>query len=125
MITINTKGKAEILANRIADTIRGNVISDWIIDGEDDITLSNAQWRHKSWMRIKMSQTNNRQLYVAMIGSANAFITGPMYAVYHSKYVEMLLRYFDTEIENFVVSSALTTGVDECMNMSITQIRVK
>lgn len=121
MITINTKGKADLVAKRIINTMRSQIILDWIIDDEDDMTLSNIQWRNKSWMRIKKSR-NNKQLYVAMIGSAANNITSPMYAVYHSKFIEMLLRYFDTEIETFEVSSALIVGVDECMNMAIAQL---
>ena len=116
MIVVYTRGKASVLAKHIIEALRKNSIPEWIIDSENDLTLSNVQWRHKSWMRIKYLSTNDQILQFAMIGPASTYITSDLYADFHSKLAEMLLKNFDTEIQSIDISSALTVGVDESVN---------
>ena len=119
MITITTRTSANILASKIIETMQKDTITDWVIDSENDMTLTNIVWRNRSWMHIEKSNAGEKKLIISIIGPANVFITNDVYAVFHSRFIEMLLKNFDEEIIRFEISSALTSGVDKCINMQI------
>ena len=119
MITITTRVSADNLAKKIIETMRKDTIAGWVIDSENDMTLTSISWRNKSWMHIVMPKVGETDLTISIIGPANIFITNEVYAVYHSRFLEMLLRNFDRDILKFEVSSALTAGIDKCLNMQI------
>ena len=86
-------------------------IDTWIVDNEGDFTHIPPQWREKAWLRRSTSMNKN-ELVFGIIGRKDMEMSKTIYAVYHGRFVEMLLTHFDLEIEEIKVSSLLEKGID-------------
>ena len=85
-------------------------IDTWIVDSDEDFTHTPPQWREKAWLRC--SSAKERDLVFGIIGRRDMKMSKAIYAVYHGRFVEMLLTHFDSEIEEIKVSSLLEKGID-------------
>jgi hypothetical protein len=75
--------KAEIDAGKI-DT--------WRYDSDGDFSHSPDQWRHKAWLR---PSTGAGELVFKILTPTNQKMSRVVYAVYHGRFIEMLLTHFD------------------------------
>lgn len=86
-------------------------IDTWIMDNEGDFTHTPPQWREKAWLR-RSESSEEYELIFGIIGRKDMKMSKTIYAVYHGRFVEMLLTHFDMEIEEIKVSSLLENGID-------------
>ena len=103
MITITTKNAPGQLVEKINTLIKNKRITTWDIDDENDYILNIDEYRYKAWMSID-DRIEGNTLFFCIIESRKYALTKEIYAVYHCKFAEMLLEYFDTEIDNLQIT---------------------
>jgi hypothetical protein len=112
MITITTKNAPGQLVEKINTLIKNKRITTWDIDDENDYILNIDEYRYKAWMSID-DRIEGNTLFFCIIESRKYALTKEIYAVYHCKFAEMLLEYFDTEIDNLQISPLLVDRFDK------------
>ena len=104
-IIIKLKGKtAHDIVDSIDKMIESGEIRVWEKDDEGDYTHSSSQWREKSWFRRILNKDDNREIKFGIIGNKHVEMTRTLYAIYHGRFTEMLLTYFDRDIEEFRIT---------------------
>lgn len=93
------------LLRRIRSRVEDGEIGDWLCDDEGDFTLSDPRFRKRAWMRPRVE---DERLSFAILGPRGETLTRRTYGVYHARFMEMLLLYFDSEFAR-VSASALAT----------------
>lgn len=78
----------------------GHVVT-WSYDAKGDFTHSVEQWKHKAWLRPKI--TEGESLVMAIIRPQGKNISSEVYAIYHGRFIEAMLRHCD---EIFVTARA-------------------
>lgn len=109
-IHIKCKITAHDLYGLILKQVDEETVDTWMADNEGDFTHTPPQWREKAWFRC--TSANENELVFGIIGRRDMKMPKTIYAVYHGRFVEMLLTYFDLEIEEIKVSSLLEKGID-------------
>lgn len=104
IITANKVGLFDALRKRIAD----GEIPEWEVDDQGDFTYANAAWRRRAWMRPKKTTSGIR---VNIVGVQGAAVDRETYAVFHGRFLEMLLEHFDQMFEE-ATATALGTASD-------------
>lgn len=84
----------------------------WHIDSEGDYSLIDELWERKAWMTPVFDPDNPHILRYGIIGSSSYKMTKGVYGVYHGRFAEMLLTFFDTEIETLNISPLFVKDVD-------------
>lgn len=95
--TENPKG----LINKIKQAIDNNSIDTWAYDSEGDFTHNVDQWRYSAWMRPHIE---SGRIIFAILCRKDKNLSMVEYAVYHGRFVEMLLRHFDKDCQSIDVS---------------------
>lgn len=90
--------KAEIDAGRIET---------WEYDSDGDFTHSPEQWRQKAWLR---PSTGSGELVLGILGPTNQKMSRVVYAVYHGRFIEMLLTHFDLKFTKAIASALPERG---------------
>ena len=99
------------LIRKIKEAIDNKAIDTWSYDQQGDFTHETEQWARRAWIRALPE--NGRVVFYALCRrDKNMSITE--YAVYHGRFVEMLLAHFDRDCEDITVSP-LATNYD-CVN---------
>ncbi len=104
---INT---AQNLKESIFELLDQEEVDTWVMDNEGDFTLTPPQWREKAWFRC--SSSDGKELVFGIIGRRDKQMSKIIYAVYHGRFVEMLLTHFDMEIKEIRMTSLLEKGID-------------
>lgn len=112
MITIKTRNNSQFFIDKLIAFFNEKSIDTWEIDDEDDFTLSSEKYRFKAWMTIDKRLSTNT-FNICIVESKKYPMTKSIYAVYHCKFAEMLLEYFDADIERIEISSLLIDGYDK------------
>lgn len=103
-LVVKTNEPGKLLTN-IKEEIQNGNIDTWKIDNDGDYTHSPEQWCNKAWFH-EYSQDNDRNiLRFGIIGNQKRKMTSGLYAIYHARFLEMLLSYFDEMIENIQITS--------------------
>ncbi len=71
-------------------------IRTWAYDDAGDFTHTAAQWKERAWMRPRISDQGN---LIANIVAPKGGLTRDVYAVYHGRFVEMILAHFEDDVE--------------------------
>jgi len=79
-----------------------NRIKDWELDEQGDYTYANAPWKNLAWMRVRKTTSGLR---INIIGNQQGDMSDETYAVYHSRFVEMLVLYFDKFFDSALVTA--------------------
>ena len=87
-----TTDKPKTLLSTIKEAIRAGNIGDWICDSDGDFTMSSEQWKHKAWLRPRFTDEG---LTLNILTPKQTKLSKIAYAVYHARYIEMLLIHFD------------------------------
>lgn len=95
------------LVKRIKELIDNNEIDTWEYDSDGDFTHSPDQWHNHCWMHPHVTQAGEEVVF-AIIGRIHFDITTTEYAVYHGRFIEMLLSHFDTMIRSAEATSMPT-----------------
>lgn len=72
-------------------------VKTWIRDPDGDYTHFANQWEFKAWMRASVGDGS---VTFNIIGSQKFKMTREIYAVYHGRFIEMLLAHFDENFES-------------------------
>lgn len=102
-VKTNTPGT---LVENIRKKIGEHRIDTWSVDSDNDFTHNVDQWRNRAWIRHKI-ESGRVVFYVICRKDANMTIIE--YAVYHGRFVEMLLMHFDKECDAIEVSPLATS----------------
>ena len=89
------------LVDKIKESIDKKIIDTWSYDSEGDFTHSVEQWKYRAWMRPHIEKD---KVVFAVICRRDKNMTMVEYAVYHGRFVEMLLRHFDRICTSIEVS---------------------
>ncbi len=103
--TDNPKG----LLSKIKAGIDNRNIDTWTYDGDGDFTHSTEQWKNKAWLRPTIETD---RLVFGIIGRKGIAIDNCIYAIYHGRFLEMLLSHFDDSINSIEISSLLNAQYD-------------
>ena len=76
-------------------------IDTWSCDKDGDFTHNVDQWRFHAWMR---SFVESERVVFGVVGRKDKNLSVLDYAVYHGRFVEMLLRHFDKDCSDISVS---------------------
>jgi len=105
----------EMLVENIKKKIGEHRIDTWSVDSDNDFTHNVDQWRNRAWIRYKVEREFGRVVFF-VICRRDANMTIVEYAVYHGRFVEMLLTHFDRECDTIEVSP-LATNYDSVKNL--------
>jgi hypothetical protein len=97
----------ELLAN-IKGAIRAGTVETWSLDSDGDLTHSPQQWKNKAWFRPSV-ETEKVVFY--LLGQKTEKMSKEIYAIYHGRFIEMLLAHFDLKFSR-ATATALPTGRD-------------
>ena len=100
--TSNPKG----LLDKIKDYNKKRKIESWKYDADGDFTHIPEQWENKAWFRPNIE---SERLVFGLLGNKNIEMSKSLYAIYHGRFIEMLLTHFDTDISVTWPSSGKTT----------------
>lgn len=111
MITITTLNP-ECLVEKINAFIRDKRTSEWELDEENDYVLNLPDLKYKAWMTVNGNYDDGK-LKIGIIESTKYRMTKHVYSVYHCRFAELILEYFDIDISNIEISSLLVPNVDK------------
>lgn len=81
------------LYQKIKDKVNSeNPLETWSLDKDGDFTHSPPQWDKKAWLRPTIESDH---LKLRIIPPKGSHISRTTYAVYHGRFIEMLLTHFD------------------------------
>jgi hypothetical protein len=84
----------QALLEAIRLAIRQGKVETWSLDPDGDFTHSPEQWRHKAWFRPRVA---DGRIVFRILTPKNAVLSTATYAVYHGRFIEMLLAHFDSQ----------------------------
>lgn len=90
MITVETR-RPYTLVRKIRELIDERTIEKWSYDDDGDFTLNLTQWRNKAWFHAIRYKA--RKVEFVIISPAMKSISRTEYAVYHGKFIEMLIKH--------------------------------
>lgn len=94
------------LVREIKEYIDDKKITTWMYDKDGDFTHDTDQWRFNAWIRPFIEK--NRVVFgILCRNDRNLSVVD--YAIYHGRFVEMLLTHFDKQCNEIKVSSLATT----------------
>jgi hypothetical protein len=94
------------LISDINDKIKKSNIDTWSVDDEGDYTHTAIQWKNRAWFH-PIFETD--RVVFAIWGRVSENLSVVDYAIYHGRFVEMLLSHFDNECNNIEVTSLATS----------------
>ena len=97
------------LVREIKEYIDDKKITTWTYDKDGDFTHDTDQWRFRAWIRASIEE--NRVVF-GIIGRNDRDLTIVDYAIYHGRFVEMLLTNFDKLCDEIKVSPLATPHYD-------------
>jgi hypothetical protein len=105
-VTVYTSNPSGLL-QAIQLAARSGTIETWSVDQEGDFTHSPEQWRFKAWFRPKLSSDS---IVFRILTPQNTTMKKATYAVYHGRFIEMLLAHFDEQFQRAVASALPAEG---------------
>lgn len=94
------------LVENIKKKIDEHKIDTWSVDSDNDFTHDVDQWRKKAWIRYRIEAG---RVVFFIVGRKGFDMTIVEYAVYHGRFVEMLLAHFNKECDAIEVSPLATS----------------
>jgi hypothetical protein len=85
-------------------------IATWSYDKDGDFTHTPDQWVKKAWLRPTI--TERQRLTLSIIPPKEMKISSEVYAVYHGRFIEAMLRHCDSLFSN-ACASAMPEGDDD------------
>lgn len=95
------------LLQSIKSAISEAKVETWSTDADGDFTHSPEQWRLKAWFRPKIADD---RLVFRILSPKNVRMSRVTYAVYHGRFIEMLLNHFDTKFQRAIATALPTEG---------------
>jgi hypothetical protein len=107
LITFSTTTPNALLA-AIKKAIDDKKVTTWS-HNQGYFTHTPPQWINKAWLQPVVDAAVG--LRFAIVHPNNGIVTSENYAVYHGRFVEMMLAHFDSEFTN-ATSTAMPTAFD-------------
>src|SRR5258705_7841704 len=92
VIHFETKTPKKLLA-AYKKAIDDGHVDTWSYDEDGDFTHTAEQWDRKAWLRPKIEQGTKLVFYI--LEPKDAEITSAVYAIYHGRFIESMLRHCD------------------------------
>ncbi len=109
-VIIKTSKPSELLA-AIKKSIDTKKIETWSYDSDGDFTHTPEQWKNKAWLRVRPSASGT-ELKFGIIGRKDIKLSKLIYAVYHGRFIEMLLTHFDNDFSEANATASAISGID-------------
>lgn len=85
----------------------GKVVT-WSYDKDGDFTHTPPQWKNQAWLRPSIDPG---RLTLTFLGNAKLVTSKEAYAIYHGRFIEMMLAHFDKQFSSGS-ASALPSAMD-------------
>src|SRR5262249_54779560 len=95
---------AEALRRGILERLDQRTVEGWESDGES-LTLTDPKWAGKAWVR---AFPEPGRLVLGLVPSEGGAMTDGVYAAYHGRLVELLLRLFRELVSSVQVTGPVT-----------------
>lgn len=95
-------GNPNKLINDINEKIKNTAIDTWSVDRDGDYTHTAQQWQYHAWIHPIIEPG---RVVFAILGRTSENLSVIDYAIYHGRFVEMLLAHFDQQCISIEVSS--------------------
>jgi hypothetical protein len=105
-ITVFTSKPRVLLAN-VKAQIASKKIRTWSVDEVSDFTHTPPQWLKKAWLRPKVLTD---KLVFTILPPKNTKMSSEIYAIYHGRFIEMLLQHVDLEFSSASASALPVAG---------------
>jgi hypothetical protein len=92
-VIVLTKDPAGLLASIKAEMGKGSVVT-WSVDTDGDFTHTPTQWAYTAWLRPSIQP--DRLVFVVLTPQGKK-LGVETYAIYHGRFIEMLLAHFDSK----------------------------
>lgn len=102
-IIINTD-TPQTLLDEIRKAIDSDQVITWQYDENNDFTHASDQYADLAWLRPRIYE---RELRFGIIGRKDHVLTDVEYGVYHGRFIEMLLMYFDKRFTAVTATATL------------------
>ena len=106
-LVVYTQNPAGLLA-AIKKAINDRRVVTWEFDSDGDFTHTPQQWRNRAWMCPTLLQG---ALRFNILGTRQQPMSKEDYAVYHGRFLEMLMAHFDKDFST-ASATALATAED-------------
>lgn len=93
------------LVQRIKDGINEHKIATWLCDSDGDFTHDTDQWRHHAWISPLVEEG---RVVFRILCRKDKDLSVMDYAIYHGRFVEMLLVHFDNTCKDIEVTPLAT-----------------
>lgn len=88
-VYLNTTDPQRLLTAFKNGIDRGQIVT-WSKDSDGDFTHTPDQWINKAWLRPRIE---NGRLALYIVGRQNAAMPLEVYAVYHGRFIEAMIRH--------------------------------
>ena len=103
-IIVKTNDPSELL-KLIRNAIDDKKVETWLYDSDGDFSHTPAQWKYKAWLRPKIYAG---ELRLGIIKQKDVDLSTLYYAVYHGRFIEMLLTHFDKKFSSTLATAQKT-----------------
>jgi len=109
LITFDTTTPKALLTAVKAAIDTGKVVT-WTYNADGYFTHSPDQWKGKAWLLPSIVEGTGLQF--GIVRPKNGTVTSEVYAVYHGRFIEMMLSHFDTKFTDSA-ATAMPTAKDK------------
>jgi hypothetical protein len=95
------------LLQKLKAAIRSGSIQTWQLDSDGDFTHSPEQWRNLAWFRPVVQPD---RIVFKILARTGTVMSKTTYAIYHGRFVEMMLAHFDEESSRISATSLPADG---------------
>lgn len=105
-IRVVTAQPSSLLA-AIKQAIDARKVDTWSYDSDGDFTHTPPQWAKKAWLRPTVQ---SGALVLNILNPRGVNLSKEIYAVYHGRFVEMLLAHFDDKFADAYTTATVAVG---------------
>lgn len=88
----------------------GHIVT-WSYDTDGDFTHVPEQWKHKAWFRPSIPANTTGEIHFFILKQQSVpVISSTVYAIYHGRFIEMLLAHFDAKFQNASATALPISG---------------
>lgn len=103
-VYVKTENASELLG-KIKKAIDDEKIKTWKYDDEGDFYHSPEKWNYSGWLHPVVT---DRYLILGIIKPKDDTMSKLTYAMYHGRFIEMMLHHFDEKFETIYASAQKT-----------------
>jgi hypothetical protein len=94
-VLLNIYGYSDDTREELLSLANGK-IDTWSVDSDGDFTHTPPQWKNQAWLRPKFEPG---ELILSIITPTGKQLATETYAVFHGRFIEMILAHFDRQFE--------------------------